>query len=133
MNEKRVPTLDRALGLFQKIVVEQGLQETPIAVRVKPLTPEEAIGTPERRDFPIIIGKERVVEAGILGTKGQAYTDSPREFDGILNNVLKIELTTNHNRAIFIASLNAVLKYLGRAHWTQSCHSREAGRPLRPG
>jgi len=125
MNEKRVPTLDRALGLFQKIVVEQGLQETPIAVRVKPLTPEEAIGTPERRDFPIIIGKERVVEAGILGTKGQAYTDSPREFDGILNNVLKIELTTNHNRAIFIASLNAVLKYLGMVEATVHCKDED--------
>ena len=45
-------------------VTKNRLLDAYVSVLVKTLTPEEAIGVPGRRDFPIILGKERVVESG---------------------------------------------------------------------
>ena len=42
-----------------EIVAKNRLLEAQVSVLVKTLTPEEAIGEPGRRDFPIISGKER--------------------------------------------------------------------------
>jgi uncharacterized protein (DUF4213/DUF364 family) len=106
---------------FHEMVADAGLLKTGVSVLAKPLTPEEAIGTPGRRDFPIITGKERVVEAAVLGAKGHAFTDSPREFTGTLKDVLELDLDSNQNRAIYIATLNATLNYLGMATGTLHC------------
>ena len=92
-----------------------------VSVLARPLTPEEAIGTPGRRDYPIVVGKERVLEARVEGARGQAFTDSPGEFLGTLDDVLGLELTTNRNRAIFVAMLNAVLAHLKMATGTVHC------------
>ena len=59
-----------------------------MTVLAKPLTPEEAIGKPGRRDFPILEGKERVIEATVLGARGQAFTDSASDFEGRLEQPL---------------------------------------------
>jgi hypothetical protein len=55
--------LEMAKSQFEKITRENGLSDSDISVLVKTLSPEEAIGVPGRRDFPIVEGKERVVEA----------------------------------------------------------------------
>jgi len=39
------------------------------------LSPEEAIGNPEDRDYPLIVGKERLMQAEFRGALGQAFTD----------------------------------------------------------
>ena len=114
-------TLERSRGPFRKLVADAGLLEAHVAVLAKPLTPEEAIGTPGRRDFPIIVGKERVLEASVCGAKGHAFTDSAREFLGTLADVVNLELTTNQNRAVYIATLNAVLRHLGIVSATLHC------------
>ena len=69
------------------LAAEHGLNDAAVTVLAKPLTPEEAIGKPERRDFPILEGKERVIEATVLGTRGQAFTDSASDFAGQLRDV----------------------------------------------
>jgi uncharacterized protein (DUF4213/DUF364 family) len=92
-----------------------------VSVLGKPLTPEEAIGTPGRRDFPIILGKERVLEATLLGSRGQAFTDSAKEYLGQLRDVVNLNLGTNENRAIYVATLNAVLAHVGRVDYTLHC------------
>ena len=84
MSQTRRSILERVREKFEQIVEKEYLDDIEVAVRVVPLTPEEAIGKPQRRDFPIIVGKERVIEANILGTKGQAFTDSPQEYNGTL-------------------------------------------------
>ncbi|MFH1893957.1 MAG: DUF364 domain-containing protein [Candidatus Zixiibacteriota bacterium] len=123
--ESEIGILDKTMAGFREIVEKNNLLDVDVTVLVKPLTPEEAIGMPGRRDFPIIIGKERVIEAEFLGSKGHAYTDSPREFVGVLKDVLNLELNTNQNRAIYIATLNAVLGSLKMVDKTVHCKDEE--------
>ena len=110
---------------LKQIVEQKGLSDVAVSVLVKPLTAEEAIGKPGRRDFPIIIGKERVIEAEILGAKGHAYTDSPADFIGRLAEILNLPLKTNRERALYIATLNAVLRHLGLADGTVHCKDED--------
>jgi hypothetical protein len=117
--------LEQTRAQARKIAEREHLLHVDVTVLAKPLTPEEAIGNPGRRDFPIIIGKERVIEATLLGCKGHAYTDSPREFLGTLKSVLELELTTNQNRAIYVATLNALLSNLKMAEKTVHCKDNE--------
>ncbi len=113
-NNHKHSILEQTRTRFIEIAREENLLNTDVSVLAKPLTPEEAIGTPGRRDFPIIVGKERILEATFLGSKGHAFTDSAREFAGTLADVLDLEFDSNQNRAIYIATLNAVLGHLGR-------------------
>lgn len=106
---------------IRALAVEHGLNDAAVAVLAKPLTPEEAIGRPGRRDFPILEGKERVIEATVLGTRGQAFTDSPSDFEGRFQDVLELPLTTNRNRAVFLAATNAVLAHIGLVEGTVHC------------
>ncbi|MEW6375216.1 MAG: DUF364 domain-containing protein, partial [Thermodesulfobacteriota bacterium] len=77
------------------------------------------------RDFPIILGKERVVEAEVLGAKAHAFTDSPGEFVGNLKEVLNLPLTSNRERSIYVATLNATLKYLHLIENTIHCKDED--------
>ncbi len=113
--------LGAAKKKFEKIVKEKGLANTEVTVLARPLTPEEAIGKPFRRDFPIIKGKERVIEACVFNAKGHAFTDSAREFKGSLKNMLTLSLDTSQNRAVFVAAVNATLNHLGIAGGTVHC------------
>jgi len=117
--------LEKTRTRIREIAEKERLLHVRVTVFAKPLTPEEAIGNPGRRDFPIIIGKERVIEATVLGSKGHAYTDSPQEFLGALQDVLDLELTTNQNRAIFVATLNALLGGLKMVEKTVHCKDEE--------
>ena len=69
------PALERTRAPFARIIEDHGLRGVEVSVLARPLTPEEAIGQPGRRDFPIIVGKERILEAVFLGAKGHAFTD----------------------------------------------------------
>jgi uncharacterized protein (DUF4213/DUF364 family) len=113
--------LEQTRPLFSKIIESNDLLDAEVSVLARPLTPEEAIGTPGRRDFPIIEGKERVVESRVMVAKGHAFTDSPREFSGTLRDVIALGLTSNQDRAIYIATLNATLNHVGKAAATVHC------------
>ncbi|MGB9920082.1 MAG: Rossmann-like domain-containing protein [Moorellales bacterium] len=97
-------------------------------VSARPLTPEEALGDrPERGDFPLLKGKEKLVEATFRGAKGQAFTDRPGPYSGTLEGVLALPLANNYQRAIFAATINAVLRYLGLVTGTVHCRDAEPG------
>ena len=117
--------LEQARKKFREMAEEKQLLETEVSVLAKPLTPEEAIGTPGRRDYPILTGKERVVESTVLGSKGHAFTDSPREFIGTLADILDLSLDTNQNRAIYVSTLNAFLRAHGKADGTVHCKDED--------
>jgi len=106
---------------FKELIKKNRLENTRVSVLAKPLTPEEAIGHPQRQDFPLIIGKERMIEAMVLGAKGHAFTDAPGNFIGTLADVLNLPLTENRQRAIFVATLNATCRHLGLAKGTIHC------------
>ncbi|MCK4236836.1 MAG: hypothetical protein KAX38_06930 [Candidatus Krumholzibacteria bacterium] len=110
---------------LREMIKNNELFDIDVSVRVKALTPEEAIGNPGRRDFPIIIGKERVIEAELLGSRAHAFTDSPGEFTGKLKNIVDLPLESNRERAIYIATLNALLKHLGLIKNTLHCKDDE--------
>ncbi len=118
-------TLDIAKAKFVSLVEEAGLHQQEVYIRAACLTPKEAIGCPTRKDYPIIKGKERMVEGLFLGAKGQAFTDTPVMYDGTLADILSMPLEDNGRRAIFLATLNAVLNHLGLCRGTVHCKDDE--------
>ena len=120
--------LEQARLKFKRIVEEKGLLESRIRVTARILTPQEAIGSPTRRDYPIIIGREKMIEAQFLGARGHAFTDMPADFEGPLSEVLSLPLETNAQRAIYLATLNAVLRFLGIAEGTVHCKDEDPER-----
>ncbi len=108
-----------------RIIQQHDLGPEEISIRAFPLSPEEAIGNPEERDYPLIKGRERLMQAEFKGSKGQAYTDMYGDFSGKLAEVLEMDLRNNFRRAIFISTLNAVLRYLKMADKTVHCRNEE--------
>jgi hypothetical protein len=109
---------------FARIVRDNAL-EGEVVIKAAVLSPQEAIGNPEDRDYPLIVGKERIMQAEFRGSLGQAFTDMYGNFSGKLSEITSIELTNNFRRAIFISSLNAVMRYLGLINKTTHCRDDE--------
>ena len=109
---------------FERIVAENDLLDETVVIRAKPLTPEEAIGNPEGEDFPILKGAERMMQAEFAGSFGQAFTDICGDFEGTLQDVLAMELNNNYRRAIFVATLNAVMRSIGMIEGSVHCKDK---------
>ena len=110
---------------FARLVAEKGLEAEEVIIRALPLSPQEAIGNPEDRDYPLITGRERMMQAHFRGSPGQAFTDMYGNFSGRLADILEMELSSNFRRAVFISSLNAVLRHLGLIDKSQHCRDDE--------
>lgn len=117
--------LESSRAKLKALIEKNRLQDAEVTISVKTLTPEEAMGGPVRRNFPIIIGKERIIEAEILGARAHAFTDSPAEFSGKLRDALNLSLETNKERAMYVAALNALLKRLVLISQTLHCKDDE--------
>lgn len=104
---------------------KNGLLESEINITAKILTPEEAIGETERKDFPLLRGKEFLMQADFQNALGQAFTNAPSNFRGKLKKILELELKDNSDRALFIATINAVMRYVGAADKTVHCKNKE--------
>jgi len=102
----------------------QDLLGQPVRVRARALSTEEAIGNPEADDFPLQKGKEKLMQAEFLHSVGQAFTDRYGDFDGVLENVFQMDLENNFRRAVFVATLNAVLHHMKQIEKTVHCHDR---------
>jgi hypothetical protein len=113
---------------FLGLIEENGFRDDVVHVKVKVLKPEEAIGNPEDRDYPLIKGKERMMEADFHGSRGQAFTDMYGEFSGTLAEAGAMRLKNNYRRAIFLATLNAVARHLGIVEKTIHCKDFEPPR-----
>jgi hypothetical protein len=115
------PVLEEVRQRFREIVEEAGLLDEETDVRAHALSAEEAIGHPSRDDYPILTGKERVVEARVASARGHAFTDAPRHFFGTLGGILDLDLASSSERAVFMATLNATLRHLGMLDATLHC------------
>ena len=104
---------------------KNGLMESNVNITAKILTSEEAIGETERKDFPLLQGKEFLIQADFKNALGQAFTDAPGNFKGKLKEILELKLTNNNDRALFIATLNAVMRYVDAADKTIHCKNKE--------
>ena len=94
-------------------------------IHATPLSPKEAIGNPEDRDYPLVTGVERLMQAEFRGSLGQAFTDMYGDFSGKLSDIAGMDLTNNFRRAIFISSLNAVMRYLRLIDKSVHCKDNE--------
>jgi len=113
---------EELIDKFRKIVEENKLLEEEVLITGRTLSVEEAIGNPERRDYPIVKGKEKLMQAEFKGEKGQAFTDMAGNFRGTLKEVLDRTTVTNFDRAVLVATMNAVCRYLGYIDRTIHCH-----------
>jgi len=107
------------------LIQENRLESDEVIVKARPLTPDEAIGNPEEKDYPLITGRERMMQAEFRGVFGQAYTDMYGDYSSKLIDIAQMELKNNFRRAIFISSLNAVMRYLGLIEKTMHCKDNE--------
>ncbi len=110
---------------FTRIIKDNGLESEQVDVKAAPLSAEEAIGNPEEKDYPLVTGVERLMQAEFKGFRGQAFTDMYGNYNGQLADILSMELTNNFRRAVFISSLNAVMRYLGLVNKTIHCRDNE--------
>jgi hypothetical protein len=100
---------------------DHGLLREGVTVKARALTAHEAIGNPEGDDFPLLKGRERLMEATFRGERGQAFTDRFGDFSGTLAQVADMAFTNNFRRAVFVATLNASLRALGLCQATVHC------------
>jgi hypothetical protein len=110
---------------FIKLIKEHGLEGEKVIVRAAALSAEQAIGSPEDKDYPLVKGVERLMQAEFRGAKGQAFTDMYGDFTGRLADIATMELKNNFRRAIFISSLNAVMNHLGLIKQTVHCKDKQ--------
>ena len=107
----------------QRDVPRDELDDQVVATR--PLSSAEAIGNPEMDDFPLLRGKEVLMQANYRGSCGQAFTSARGVFAGTLEGVLELSLDNTFERAVLVSTINAVMRYLGLLEGTVHC--RDAG------
>jgi len=113
---------------FFNLIKEKDLISSKVEiVSARSLTTQEVIGRPERDDFPLLKGKEVMIQADFKGSLGQAFTDMPGNYNGTLKEIFNMSLDNNFKRAIFISTLNAVLRYLNYISKTVHCKDKEPG------
>ena len=113
---------------LEQIIIDGSIADERITVlSARTLTTKEAIGEPERDDFPLMRGKEFMIEADFQGAKGQAFTDMPGNYEGSVRDVLSLDPTDNFQRAIFVATLNAVMRHENLIEQTIHCRDKEPG------
>jgi hypothetical protein len=109
---------------FAAVVKEHALLSERAVISAGILTPEEAIGKPGRTDYPILEGKDRMLQADCNGSRGQVFTDSPAAFSGTIGDVLEMDIVGDrHARSIFIAVMNAVMRSLSLIEGTVHCRN----------
>ncbi len=108
---------------FNRLVDMNNLRSAEVKVKAAPLKPEEAIGSTKRKDYVLLKGKERLMQAEVMGHKGQAFTGSIGDYSGSLAEVLELPLTDDFQRAVYIAAVNAAAAYTGKVRSTVHCRN----------
>ncbi len=101
------------------------LSQSKVTVTSKALKNEEAIGNPDRKDFPLLRGKEVLLQAEIDGNLGQAFTSDPIAYQGSIESLLDLPADRPGNYALLVATLNALSKKKGLADHTIHCMNNE--------
>lgn len=104
-----------------KRIVRHDLQREATIVKTRGLRPREAIGRPARAGYPLLKGREVMLQAEVRGAYGQAFTDEPSDYVGSLLSLRRTPLNTSRDRAVLVATINATYRYLGLVANTQHC------------
>jgi len=116
---------DRLKAALRREIEANRLAGSRIAVQCRALSAREAIGDPEHRDYPIIKGREVMIEALFKGAAGQAFTDEFRDVSFPVESLLEADDQSTAERAWFVAGLNAVFRYLRLCDKTVHCRDEE--------
>ncbi|NLE90458.1 MAG: hypothetical protein GX602_05970 [Dehalococcoidales bacterium] len=103
----------------------EALKELEIIISSRALKSDEAIGHPEREDFPLLRGKEVLLQAEVPGGRGQAFTADPIAYKGPISDLLTLSDDRPGSQALLVASLNALFNKLGLAGHTVHCVDHE--------
>ncbi len=125
--DQQPSTLELLQNKAARIWETAGLLQTPLTITARTLSTQEAIGDPEGDDFPLQKGKERLMEAEFLGSRGQAFTDQFGDFSGNLADVAAMPLANNFRRAVLVCAVNATARHLGLCDRTVHCRDKEPG------
>ncbi len=117
---------ERMRNVLAGMAAEVGL-ETEVKVFAGPLKILDALGDPEEKDYPLQKGKEKLMEATVLNSRGQAYTDMYGNYQGTLSDVIALELKDNFQRAVFVSTLNALLRHRNKVENTRHCKNEGMG------
>jgi hypothetical protein len=109
-------------------VLSHGLEGEWVTTNMRPLKPEEAIGRPTRDGYPLLQGKEVMIQAELKGAVGHAFTDEPTQYHGPLAELNRYPMDTNAGRARLVAAINATYALIGLVSGTKHC--RDAGPEL---
>lgn len=101
---------------LKKLAEENNLLNEPIEAR--PINVN--LDTTRIKDYPLLNGKEFLLRAFFKGCVGDAFTGDLREFKGTISEVLE----SNYNPLV-VATLNAVMRYLGYIEKTEHCVKNE--------
>jgi uncharacterized protein (DUF4213/DUF364 family) len=116
---------EKLRNALAEIAYKHALLNEPVAISCSALSAEAAIGKPEHQDYPIITGKEKMVEAKFGDSRGQAFTDSYQNAEYSVKDLLDLPLDNNFQRAHFIAALNAIYKHFRMTSETVHCRGDE--------
>lgn len=106
---------------FLRIVKDNGLLSARVKCRV---LAGDVLRLPSG-EYLAARGREVVVHCEVEGGFGQAFTSFPRDFDGTVGDILEFVYGDDWKRAVFFATLNAVLHKLGVISGTIHCRESE--------
>jgi molybdenum ABC transporter molybdate-binding protein len=105
----------------EKIGERKDIEGNEVIV-AEPLGVEDAIGDPSPyKDFPLLVGEEKLMEVRFRNGRGQAFTSCPARWQGTLEQVLNLPLQEERDRGLLIATLNALAADFGFADKTVHC------------
>jgi hypothetical protein len=117
--------IDAKQALNRLLKDNQEIGDLSVTVTSRALKNEEAIGYPDREDFPLLRGKEVLLQAEIEGFKGQAFTSDPITFNGDIKHIIALPDDRPGNYALMVAVLNALARKLGLVEHTIHCRNNE--------
>lgn len=135
---------DKLLGIFRKVVGINDLHKEEVKCRIIARgyadDPPSSISNPKNvinhnfrlpsEEYALVNGKEVLVRCKVDGYYGDAFTDSPKTYDGEAGQIYEFVSGDRGDKAIFFASLNALLSQLGMIE--RPVHCKE-GDPVKCG
>ena len=117
---------EKLIAYYQSLIDTHHIQTDEVSVYVKSLSAQEAIGNPVRRDYPLLNGKEVLIEADYKGSKGQAFSSARSCVTLPLSDIAGLQIGSNeYDTAIFIAVLNALMTHLNIIKPALHCKNEE--------
>jgi len=119
---------DMAKQYLKEIASSNRILQDRVSIRARPLSSEEVIGNPEEKDYPLLKGKERMIQAEFKGFLGQAFTDMYGDYEGTLSEIISMDMGNNFRRAILTSTLNAVMRCFANLKGTIHCKDQDPPR-----